>query len=485
MFEEYLEIINEKSEDLCRLSDAIWENPETAFSEDISSSLLMEFLSGEGFEIQSPVFGIKTAFTASFGSGKPVIGFLGEFDALSGLSQVSGSFEKAPLCEGGNGHGCGHNLLGTGAVAAALAAKNFLEKTKKPGTVIYYGCPGEEGGSGKAFMAREGAFDGLDCALTWHPGELNRVVQNTSLANIQVLYKFTGTSAHAAGNPEDGRSALDALELMNVGVNFLREHMISSARIHYSIVNSGGYSPNVVQPNAEGLYLIRAPRMDQVKGLFERVNKIARGMAMATETSVEYEIIKSCSNLIPNHVLEKELYRSMKDLPLPSYTQKDYEDAEKITATSPLPSGNIINKHFPYVHGKENREFLKSQMEDKIYDFVLPYEEIEEPVVMGGSTDVGDVSWKCPTAQIETATWAPNSGGHSWQIVSQGKGSLAHKGMLHCGKILGLTAIRLFESEDVLKDAKKEYEQTMKGLEYIPIPPEVMPRPMNLIGQKR
>lgn len=479
MFEEYLEIIEDQAAELCRLSDAIWDNPETAFSEDVSSKLLADFLEKEGFAIRNPVFGIKTAFTASFGSGSPVIGFLGEFDALSGLSQADGCFERKPLTDGGNGHGCGHNLLGVGAAAAALAVKHYLEKTGKPGTVIFYGCPGEEGGSGKAFMAREGAFDDLDCALSWHPSEINRVVQNTSLANIQVLYKFTGISAHAAGNPEDGRSALDALELMNVGINFLREHMISGARIHYSIINSGGYSPNVIQANAEGLYLIRAPRMEQVQQLFARVNKIAQGMAMATETAVEYEIIKSCSNIIPSRTLEKELYRSMELISLPVYSEKEYEDAKRITATSSLPAGSIINKHLSYIQKKENREFLINRMEDPIYHFVLPYEEMLQPPVLGGSTDVGDVSWKCPTAQIEAATWAPNSGGHSWQIVSQGKSRLAHDGMLYCGKVLGMTAIRLMESKEILRAAKEEFAHTMKGLTYVPIPSDVYPRAMN------
>ena len=247
MYEKYSEVIDQKAEALEALSDTIWEHPETAFSEYHACKVLSDYLEAEGFEVKRNAYGIETAFTATFGNGAPYIGFLGEFDALAGLSQVSGSCEKTAVIEGGNGHGCGHNLLGVGALAGALVMKAYLEDAKASGTVVYYGCPGEEGGSGKAFMAREGAFKHLDCALSWHPSELNAVMQNTSLANLQVLYKFTGVSAHAASNPEEGRSALDALELMNIGVNFLREHMSSSARIHYSIVNTGGYSPNVVQ----------------------------------------------------------------------------------------------------------------------------------------------------------------------------------------------------------------------------------------------
>lgn len=482
MYEQFLNIINEKAESLCGLSDAIWDNPETAFSEKKSSELYINFFKKEGFTVQSPVYGLDTAFTATYGSGSPVIGLLGEFDALSGLSQVSGSFEKKALNDGENGHGCGHNLLGVGVAAAALAVKNFLEETKQEGTVIFYGCPGEEGGSGKAFMAREGAFDGLDCALSWHPAEVNHVVQYTSLANVQVLYKFTGISAHAAGNPENGRSALDALELMNVGVNFLREHIISDARIHYSIVNAGGSSPNVVQPYAEGLYLIRSPKVEDVQKLLVRVNKIAQGMAMGTETKVEYEIIKACSNIIPNHILEKELYESMKQISLPTYTQTDYEYAKRMTATSSMPQGSMLKKYLTHIRQKENREFIEGKMEDPIYNFVLPYEETVEPDLMGGSTDVGDVSWMCPTGQIEATTWAPNSGGHSWQIVSQGKSNIAHQGLLYCGKVLGLTAIRLFNSEETLKAAKEEFVQTMKGQTYVPIPKDVYPRAMDSIG---
>lgn len=483
MYEEFIKIIDEKAESLNQLSDAIWEHPETAFSENESSQLLVDFLKKEGFHVNSAAYGIPTAFTASYGQGKPVIGLLGEFDALSGLSQVSDCFEKKPLTEGGNGHGCGHNLLGVGSLAAALAVKNYLAQTNHTGTVIYYGCPGEEGGSGKAFMAREGAFDKLDCALCWHPAETNNVIQYTSLANIQVLYKFTGTSAHAAGNPENGRSALDALELMNIGVNFLREHMISSARIHYAIVNSGGFSPNVVQPYAEVLYLIRAPKVHQVQELFTRVNKIAQGMAMATETAVEYEVIKACSNLIPNHVLEKELYKSMQEVPLPVYSEADYDYARKITATSPLPAASVLKKHKTTLREPKHREFLEDKMDMPLYNFVLPYEEMIEPVGMGGSTDVGDVSWQCPTAQIETATWAPNSGGHSWQIVAQGKGNIAHNATLYCGKVLGLTAIKLLNAPQTLESAKEELQNTLQEQSYVPIPSGVQPRPIDSIGR--
>lgn len=479
MYEAFLKVIDEQAERLTKLSDAIWEHPETAFSEYNSSKLLIEYLKEERFQVTSPAYGIETAFTASFGSGKPVIGLLGEFDALAGLSQVSNVCEKKPLMEGGNGHGCGHNLLGVGTLAAAVMVKSYLEETKTSGTVIYYGCPGEEGGSGKAFMAREGAFEILDCALSWHPSELNRVIQNSSLANLQVLYKFSGISAHAAGNPEDGRSALDALELMNVGINFLREHMISSARIHYAMVNTGGFSPNVVQAYAEGLYLIRAPKMEQVEDLFKRVNKVAEGMALAAETKVSYEIIKSCANLIPNRTLEKVLYKSMQEVALPDYQEEDYNYARQMTNTSNLPRGSLLEKHRKLLKEEWHRELVSKMIGSPLYHFVLPYEEMIEPICMGGSTDVGDVSWQCPTAQIETATWVPNSGGHSWQIVAQGKGRIAHKAMLYSGKVLGLSAIKLIGNSELLKAAQEDFQEALEGRVYAAIPNDIKPRAMD------
>ncbi|MDF2610257.1 MAG: amidohydrolase [Lachnospiraceae bacterium] len=484
MYRDFLDIIEQKSKELDDLSDQIWDHPETAFSETESVNILINFLCKEGFEVTSPAYGVDTAFTAKYGNGKPVIGILGEYDALAELSQKSDCLWKEKVEGISNGHGCGHNLLGVGGIAAALAVKKYLE-SGAPGTIIYYGCPGEEGGSGKAFMAREGAFANLDLALSWHPAEVNEVIQDTSLANIQVLYKFSGVSAHAAGNPQNGRSALDAVELMNVGCNFLREHIIDQARIHYAIVNSGGFSPNVVQSYGEVLYLIRAPKVKQVQELLERVNKIAQGMALATETNVEYEIIKSCSNLIPNHVLEASLLRSFQKVPMPVYTKEERELARKYTLTASRSERAVLETHISRMNQQENSQFLQQRKLDDFYDFVIPYEKKLTPPLMGGSTDVGDVSWQCPTAQIETSTWAPNSGGHSWQIVSQGKGSMAHKAMRYAGKVLAETIIYLLTSPDVVKQAKEEYKERMQGEVYMPIPKEIKPRPMEELGRSK
>lgn len=477
---KYLEEIDKKAEKLCALSDKIWGCAETAFTEYESEKALADFFRREGFTVREKVYGVETAFTAEYGSKSPRIGVLGEFDALSGLSQVDGIVEKRAEKPGGCGHGCGHNLLGAGAAAAALAVKKYLEDGHE-GTIIFYGCPGEEGGSGKAFMARGGAFGDLDAALTWHPSTFNEVVKDSSLANFQLLYTFHGTSAHAAGCPEMGRSALDALELMNVGCNFLREHMMDEARVHYAITDTGGYSPNVVQDQAKAIYLVRAPKVGQAYELMTRVHKIAGGAAMMTETTTEHELIKSCANVISNRVLEKVLYQAMCEVGVPGYTEEEYVKSAAYTATVPGGSGRAYEKRIDDHMIPENAEFLRKQQNRRIYDFIVPYEEIHRVVIDGGSTDVGDVSWMCPTAQIHTATWAPGTPGHSWQVVSQGKSTMAHKGMLYAGKSIGLAAVMLMENPELLKEARAMYKKDLEGQTYIPIPDSVKPRALNQI----
>ena len=314
--ETILSAIEEKRALLEQTSDYIWDNAETAFTEHKSAAWLCDVLRKEGFTVEENLAGIKTAFSGRFGSGKPVIGILGEFDALSGLSQVAGVAEQ--ISAGGEaGHGCGHNLLGTGSLGAAIGVKAWLEATGKPGTVIYFGCPGEEGGSGKAFMARDGVFDELDAALCWHPAENNKALNKRWLGNYQVLYKFDGKASHAGGSPEKGRSALDAVELMNIGVQFLQEHIPTSCRIHYAITDTGGFSPNVVQPHAEVLYLMRGVSNAVVADLYDRVNDIAKGAALMTGTTESHQFIKACSNVIPNDAIQKMLHTKWSSCPFP------------------------------------------------------------------------------------------------------------------------------------------------------------------------
>jgi len=473
VLKKVLEAIDAEKENFCDLSDKIWDNPETAFLETISAGLLIDALKEYGFEVTEKLAGIDTAFSGRFGSGKPVIGILGEYDALSGLSQVEGTAVKEAIVDGAPGHGCGHNLLGVGALAAAVGVKKYIEETGCSGTVIFYGCPGEEGGSGKAFMARDGVFDELDCAITWHPQEINSAAILSSLANYQVAYKFKGIAAHAASAPDQGRSALDAVELMNMGVQFLREHIVDSARIHYAITDAGGFSPNVVQPKAEVLYLIRARDNNTLAAIYERVNKIAQGAALMTETELEIDFIKSCSNIVVNTTLSKVMDEAFREIDCPTYTDEEIKFAEEIVASYENP---IVPYEKSLVHyDAEGQKFLRSQLHKPLFDFVAPFAVTEG--FMGGSTDVGDVSWVCPIAQALVVAKAAGTPGHSWQQTAQGKSSMAHKGMIYAGKVMAGTAIKLLEAPEIIDEAKKEHAERLGGGKYqCAIPKHVRPR---------
>ena len=471
-------IIEEKRDFFIDVDRKIWEYAETAFTEFKSADTLCEALKTEGFTVERPVAGVDTAFCGSWGQGSPVIAFLGEYDALSGLSQKAGVTEKDPLVPGENGHGCGHNNLGAGSLAAAVAFREYLKNTGMQGTVRYYGCPGEEGGSGKAFMARAGVFNDVDIALTWHPGSVNAVFPFSSLANFQVAYRFRGVSAHAASCPHLGRSALDAVELMNMGVNYLREHVVPEARMHYAITDSGGFSPNVVQPKAEVLYLLRAPMTPQVEEIYGRVNDIARGEALMTGTKVEIVFIKACANVIQNNVVEEVLYRNYSELGVPAYSDEDREFARKIfEGIAPSERSQDLDQ-YSAPGGTVGKEAARRLRERPLADEVLPYGPSE--FVLPGSTDVGDVSWNVPTGQIWVGTWPNHTPGHSWQIVSTGGVSLSHKGMLHAGKVLAAAAVDFLHDPELIEKAKNELQNRLDGNPYrCAIPDDVMPRPMN------
>ena len=449
---DFLSVIDEKKDWLDGIADYLWENPELAFRERKSAECLMNALRREGFDVSTGLAGIETAFSGRFGSGKPVIGILGEFDALDGLCQSADAVQPDENGARTPGHGCGHNLLGTGSLAAAIAVKRYLEENPGSGTVVYFGCPGEEGGSGKAFMARDGVFDELDAALCWHPDVTVSVRTHLTLANDQVMFKFDGKPSHAGGAPELGRSALDAVELMNVGVNFLREHMIDEARIHYAIIDTGGASPNVVQGHAEVLYLIRAPKADQVEALYQRVLKIAQGAALMTETKESHEFIKGCSNVVPNEPIQRMLQEKMEQIAPPKPSEEDVEYCRRLTAQalSQAPTAD---------------------MENPIHWELQPYApEIQKK----GSTDVGDVSWVCPTAQISAATWAMGTPAHSWQVVAQGKRRLAHEMTRYVGKILAAGAVELLKDPELLRKAKEDHRARVGETGYVPpIPKDV------------
>lgn len=478
--QEALNAIDRERKVITDTSDMIWETPETAFQEAASADALMVALEKEGFKVEKNLAGIETAFSGRYGQGKPVIGILGEFDALSGLSQKDGTTEKVPVEDGAPGHGCGHNLLGAASVGAAVAVKEYLDKNKKEGTVIFFGCPGEEGGSGKSFMARDGVFDELDCAISWHPDDLNRVWCDSSLANYQVIYRFYGTAAHAAGCPELGRSALDAVELMNTGVQYLREHVIQEARIHYAITNTGGYSPNVVQPFAEVMYLMRAPKLNQVGEIYERINDIAKGAALMTGTKMEMQFVKACSNIVCNTTLSEVLQKNLEEVEREPYTAEEIRFAEDLIETYGGKQDRLSQHVGRYEKSRkaEIEKLMDEHVNDALNDFIVPMMDVE--IVMAGSTDVGDVSWVCPTAQIGTVTAAAGTPGHSWQMVTQGKSSVAHKGEVFAAKVMGAAIIDLLEAPETIGQAKEELKKRLGGFKYEnPIPKEVRPMAIN------
>ena len=411
------------------ISDQIWEFAEPRYQEFHSSALQADFLEQEGFTVTRNLGGIATAFSASFGSGHPVIGLLGEYDALPCMNQIADSPEKQTDLPGAAGHGCGHNLLGTGAMEAACLIRDWLLQTHSEGTVIYFGCPAEEGGAGKAFLTRSGCFDNLDFALAWHPGSKTGLIKET-LANIRVIFDFTGKSAHAAAHPELGRSALDACELMNVGVNYLREHVKSDARMHYAYLNDGGDAPNIVPAAATLLYALRAPESSYVAELYDRVSDVAKGAALMTGTRVSCRTVSAYAELLSVPAMEELMMETMQEAEKPDYTDDDYAYAARFAADQASPS---------------------------IETAILPADQS----INLGSTDVGDVSWQVPTGLIGVTTEAAGCALHTWQIVAQGKSPLAHKGMHYAARILFAAAKKLYESPERCALIQDDYQHVI------------------------
>ena len=467
-----IKYIDENAGIFTGVSDAVWAKPELSLKEFESAKLYCDTLRKYGFEVTEGLAGVATAFCGRYGSGRPVIGILGEFDALSGLSQAAGCSEHKPLVEGAPGHGCGHNMLGAGALGAAFAVKDYLEKSGKPGTVIFCGCPGEEGGAGKAFMAREGMWRELDCALTWHPSDVNEVVTGTNNSSIQVLYKFHGVSAHAAGDPENGRSALDAVELMNTGVQYLREHMTSDCRVHYAIIDAGGVSPNVVQSEASVLYMVRANKVRDSVKLLARVDKIAQGAALMTETSFDRQFIDGTAELVPNYTLEELLYRIFNEVGLPEYSAEEKTLAEALRKTYDVTTAPGIAAGFDADIAADVAERTNG-LSDALCGFIMP--EYHSTGFVAGSTDVGDVSWQTPAAQVHCVTFPFGAAGHSWQNVSCGGTSLGHKGLINAAKIIACAAIELMNDPETLQKARDEFARRTKSGYVCPIEPDAVP----------
>jgi aminobenzoyl-glutamate utilization protein B len=445
-------------ENACRLieiSDEIWEYAELGFIEFKSSKLLADELERHGFEVERGVAGIPTSFVATWGSGRPVIGVMGEFDALFGLSQKAVPW-KEPIEEGMPGHGCGHNIHGTSGLGGALAVRYAMEEEGLPGTIRFFGCPAEEMLSGKVWMVREGVFDGVDACLSHHPSELNTADLMSCNACKAIKFHFRGKTAHAAGSPEQGRSALDAIELMNVGVNFLREHVIDKARIHY-VIEEGGGQPNVVPDYARSSYYVRAPEMDQLEPIYERVVKIARGAAMMTETEMEVEFVKCSYNLIPNRAMSEAIVANMRMIGAPEYTEEELEFARKIGETVPRQEKmNSLRKS--KIPGWE--KYIDVDIATDILD------PLNEGEVGAGSTDVGDVSWNAPTVEFGTATWALGTPGHSWHAVAQGAMGIGHKSLIFAAKTIAGTALDLMTRPKLLKKAQDELRERLMGKTY-------------------
>ena len=456
------------------LSDSIWDRPELNFHEDFAASQLIALLKAEGFSITENLGDLPNAFCAQYGSGKPVVAFLGEYDALSALSQKAGCAVRDAITPGAPGHGCGHNLLGVGAAAAAIAVKGLIEQGKVSGTVRFLGCPAEETGSAKAFLARDGYFDGIDAMLTWHPWDYNGIWPGGSLANVKLIFRFKGQSAHAASSPHLGRSALDALELMNVGVQFLREHVPDDTRIHYAITDAGGVSPNVVQNRAEVVYLVRSQRLHDLEDIKNRVIDCARGAAIMTGTQMDMEFVKGCSNILPNFVMEEALIASMQEIGVPSYTDEELALAQSLHDALESPEATL--EKITRLCNSSTREEILAHQGQPLYTFIAPHTPSDAPIIPV-STDVGDASWCAPTSQVSCAAWAADTPAHSWQAVAIGKSPIAHKAMLLAAKTLALTGARLMTDDALLARAKAEHKRRTDKTPYrCPVPKGLSPK---------
>lgn len=454
--------IDARKADFLAVADAIWATPELCFTEHRSVACQIAAMEAQGFRITRNVAGLETAFTAEWGGGPgPVIAFLGEFDALPGLSQTANVTKPQELKPGGNGHGCGHNLLGAASMLAASALAGLLAKTEAPFRVRYYGCPAEEGGWGKGYMVRAGAFDDAAVAIGWHPGTFNGVRARSTLAVANRSYRFHGRAAHAAMAPHLGRSALDAVELMSVGANFLREHMPADARLHYAITDAGGLAPAVVQAKTEVLYMIRAPELDEMHDLVARVDDIARGAALMTGTEVEILPQGGASNILPNAALCQVMHDAMERLGKLAFSADEQAFAAEIRAS--LPDQSSADRRLRM----EPDVFLETGNEGK-----LPLHEGLRPfdgrIAQGtGSTDVGDVSWIVPTVECATATWAAGTPSHSWQAVAQGCSASAHRAMVRATQTMAGTALSLIADPSLLDAARKEHHDRLDGRRYV------------------
>lgn len=465
-----LEHIKAQDEELSYIAKAIWEHPQVALQEEYASRLLADQLEADGFSVDWGAGGMPTAFVAEWGAGKPIIGWLGEYDALPGLSQALSSV-KEPLEAGGPGHGCGHNLFGTACMASVMALKAAMARHNIGGTIRFYGCPAEETLVGKTFMARDGVFDDLDAAISWHPGASNITWNGSSLAMNSFKVNFYGVAAHAGGSPWLGRSALDAVMLMDAGVNYMREHVPPESRIH-SVVTSGGQAPNVVPAFAQVWYFVRAPHREQVEEMYQWMQDIAKGAALMSGTSYEIDFITGCYDVLPNAVMSDLLYEKMAEIDDMEFTEQERAFARELQAS--FPEGSV-QRGFDWMKASSSAELAPAEMDDPLWERVLPHSPT--PPLMGGSTEVADVSWIAPTGQITATCWPLGTPGHSWQTVAACGSTIGAKGMIFAAKTMALAGLDLLTKPTLLASAKAEFGTARDGREYVsPLPPDATPK---------
>ena len=444
---DVIETVASNRDRLLSLSHTLWETPELALEETESSSLLVECLADAGFEVTTGIGGMPTAFEARYGEGDPTIGILGEYDALPGLSQAV-SATREPVEAGGAGHGCGHNLFAVGSLGGALAVKEAIESGDIDGTIVYYGCPAEETLVGKVFMARAGAFDDADAALAWHPSDLTSPFMGETLAMNSLQYEFTGESAHAANSPASGRSAVDAVQLMNSGVEYMREHVPDDARIHYSIVDGGG-AANVVPATSTVWYFVRAPDRAEVDRLTDWVDDIADGAATMTRTSVERQFITGCHPYVPNRQLSNVVEDNLGEVGAVPFSDEDRAFA-----------GDLKDTYDPETIESRTADIPESHQEavrgSNLYADPLPAMDADE--VHFGSTDVGDVSQITPVAQFWAAAWPVGAPSHTWQVVAA-NGDFASETAIYAAKVLAGSAYDLLSRPGLLEAARAEFER--------------------------
>ncbi|MBQ3062745.1 MAG: amidohydrolase [Clostridia bacterium] len=450
-------VIDKEADKLIDLAQKMWHEPETAYNEVKACAWLAEALKEYGFEVEIGLYGMPTSIRATWGKGHPVIGILGEYDALPGMSQKVQTTKEA-VVSGAPGQGCAHNLLGTTSLGAVLGIKAELEEKGLEGTVVFYGCPGEEVLTGKAFMAREGAFRDLDLAFSWHGSTTNEVTDGIMTGLNSAIFHFKGRTAHAGGDPYNGRSALDAAEIMSVGANYLREHVTGDVRIHY-VYKEAGTAPNIVPDKAAVWYYVRAFSREAIEDTYKRLIKCAEGAAHMTETEVEIEFLGGCYNTLNNKVLIKASHEALLETPLPVWTEEELAFADELNKLSPMYD-NMVQRGTAH---------------PSIHSSVLDIQHTNGY----GSTDVGDVMHIVPCAQVMTATSSIATPGHSWQLTACAGHSIGHKGMIYGAKVMAAAAMKFYEDKALVEAAKAEFNESMNGKTYnCPIPKEVpIPQP--------